>query len=66
MSHFTDHPTYRGQVLDAAKDPLALRDLYFEGTLDELPPWVDNRGRVRFVLDQQKEGTCTGFALAAG
>ena len=61
----SEHPTYRGQVLDAAKDPLDLRDLYYEGTLDELPPWVNNRGMVPFVLDQQKEGACTGFALAA-
>ena len=60
-----EHPSYRGQVLDAAKDPLDLRDLYYEGTLDELPPWVNNRGQVPFVLDQQKEGACTGFALAA-
>jgi len=61
----SEHPTYRGQVLDAAKDPLDLRDLYYEGTLDELPPWVNNRGMVPFVLNQQKEGACTGFALAA-
>ena len=60
-----DHPTYRGQVLDAAKDPLDLRDIYYEGNLEELPPWVNNRGKVPFVLDQQKEGACTGFALAA-
>ncbi len=60
-----DHPNYRGQVLDAAKDPLDLRDLYYEGSLNELKPWVDNRGKVPFIANQEKEGACTGFALAA-
>ena len=58
--------TYRGQVLDVTKDPLDLRDKYYEGSLIELPRWVDNRGKVPFILDQQKDGACTGFGLAAG
>lgn len=57
--------TYRGQGLDVAKDPLDLRDKYYEGSLIELPKWVDNRGKVPFILDQQKDGACTGFGLAA-
>lgn len=52
-------------VLDGNKDPLDLRDLMYEGSLVELPPWIDNRGKVPYVLDQGEEGACTGFALAA-
>jgi hypothetical protein len=50
---------------DATKDPLDLRDLMYEGSLIDLPHWVDNRGKVPFILDQGREGACTGFALAA-
>jgi hypothetical protein len=50
--------------LDVVKDPLDLRDLMYEGSLLELPKWIDNRGRVPFVLDQFKEGACTGLGLA--
>ncbi len=52
-------------ALVTQKDPLDLRDLMYEGSLIELPHWIDNRGRVPFVLDQGQEGACTGFALAA-
>ncbi len=50
---------------DVVKDPLDLRDLMYEGSLIELPPTLDNRGSVPQVLNQHKEGACTGFALAA-
>ena len=50
---------------DATKDPLDLRDLYYEGSLVELPRWMDNRGKVPFILNQGEEGACTGFGLAA-
>lgn len=53
------------QRFDAAKDPLDLRDLMYEGSLIELPKWIDNRGKVPFMLDQGLEGACTGFGLAA-
>jgi hypothetical protein len=56
---------FKGIELDATKDPLDLRDLMYEGSLIELPRWVDNRGKVPFVLDQGEEGACTGFGLAA-
>ena len=56
---------HKGKTLDVAKDPLDLRDLYYEGSLLDLPPWLDNRGKVPFVLDQGDEGACTGFGLAA-
>ncbi|TDJ74903.1 MAG: peptidase C1 [Planctomycetota bacterium] len=54
-----------GYELTATKDPLDLRDLMYEGSLIELPRWVDNRGKVPFVLDQGTEGSCTGYGLAA-
>ena len=47
------------------KDPLDLRDRMYEPSLTELPFQVDNRDDVPKVLDQGKEGACTGFALAA-
>lgn len=48
-----------------AKDPLDLRDLMYEANLRELPFQIDNRRRVSIILDQGKEGACTGFGLAA-
>ena len=59
MSHLTK------ENLDVVKDPLDLRDLKYEGSLIELPRWIDNRRKVPFVLDQGNEGACTGFGLAA-
>ena len=47
------------------KDPLDLRDLLYEGSLRELPFKIDNRRRVPVILDQGREGACTGFGLAA-
>jgi hypothetical protein len=47
------------------KDPLDLRDLKYEGSLRELPFKIDHRSRVPIILDQGKEGACTGFGLAA-
>ena len=49
---------------DTAKDPLDLRDLMYEGSLRELPYAVNNRGRVPVILNQGREGACTGFGLA--
>tara|TARA_R110002111_G_scaffold164386_3_gene230546 strand:- start:505 stop:2394 length:1890 start_codon:yes stop_codon:yes gene_type:complete len=50
---------------DVKKDPIDLRDKMYEGSLIELPPWVDNRSKIPFVLNQDNEGACTGFGLAA-
>lgn len=58
-------PIIKGITFDVAKDPLDLRDLYYEGSLKELPDWIDNRGKVPYILDQGSEGACTGFGLAA-
>ena len=56
-----DGKTYGGVV----KDPLDLRDLIYESGLFELPFKIDNRPHVPVVLDQGREGACTGFGLAA-
>ena len=53
------------QQFDVVKDPIDLRDVMYEGSLIELPKWLDNRGKVPFVLNQHAEGACTGFGLAA-
>ncbi|PCI09707.1 peptidase C1 [bacterium] len=53
------------RVYDTTKDSLDLRDLRYEGSLVELPYWVDNRGKVPLILNQGREGACTGFSLAA-
>lgn len=58
-------PGINDRVLNVVKDPIDLRDIYYEGGLVELPPWIDNRGSVPLVLDQGQEGACTGFGLAA-
>jgi hypothetical protein len=51
--------------MDAQKDPLDLRDVYYEPALGELPFAIDNRKTCGDVLDQGAEGACTGFGLAA-
>ena len=56
---------YKKVKFTVGKDPLDLRDLYYEGNLDELRPWVNNCGDIPFILDQGNEGACTGFGLAA-
>ncbi|MCP4326955.1 MAG: C1 family peptidase [Alphaproteobacteria bacterium] len=61
MSDDNQERVYEG----VTKDPLDLRDLMYEGSLSELPFEIDNRSRVPIVLDQGKEGACTGFGLAA-
>ncbi len=53
------------QTLDAFKDPLDLRDFVYQGSLMELPRWIDHRSRVPLLLDQNMTGACTGFGLAA-
>jgi len=58
--------TAKGRKLDVKKDPLDLRDVMYEPSLDELPASLDNRRLVpRPILDQGQEGACTGFGLAA-
>ncbi len=47
------------------KDPLDLRDLKYEPSLRELPFAIDNGDKVPLILNQGREGACTGFGLAA-
>lgn len=54
-----------GRRLDAAPDRIDLRDWFYEPTLAPLPETLVNCHRVPEVLDQGREGACTGFALAA-
>ena len=61
----TDEPP-RYSYATVHKDPLDLRDLTYEGSLDALPRRLDNRPNVpRPMLNQKTEGACTGFGLAA-
>jgi len=53
------------KCLQVRKDPIDLRDLYYEGSLLELPHSIDNRSKIPFIRDQGNEGSCTGFGLAA-
>src|SRR5687768_15238539 len=55
----------RGRRLDAQPDRVDLRDWPYRPRLVPLPDLLVNTDRVPFVLDQKKEGACTGFALAA-
>lgn len=54
----------KGRKLDALKDVPDIRDRIYEPTLAPLPPSVPVPGGLS-ILDQGKDGACTGFALAA-
>jgi hypothetical protein len=58
-----DHPL--GRKLDAAPDRIDIRDWFYQPTLEALPDKLVNCQRVPEILDQGKEGACTGFALGA-
>ena len=54
------------RILDVKKDPLDLRDVMYEPYLDEIPFAIAHPAlRSLTILDQGKEGACTGFGLAA-
>ncbi|MBL8471609.1 MAG: C1 family peptidase [Rhodocyclaceae bacterium] len=55
----------QAQVLDAVPDRIDLRDWMYQPTLSPLPVSLVNCGKVPEILDQGREGACTGFALAA-
>ena len=59
-------PTIAGskRVLNVRNDPPDIRDRYYEPALIQLADSIDNRDPA-LVLDQGREGACTGFALAA-
>jgi hypothetical protein len=50
---------------DAVPDRIDPRDWFYQPTLKPLPKRLVNCDRVPRILDQGKEGACTGFALAA-
>ena len=56
-----------GQRLDAFPDRIDLRDWYYQPSLISLPDVLVNCPLIKpsMVLDQGREGACTGFALAA-
>src|SRR5690349_17398059 len=56
---------HSSRTLDAQPDRIDLRDWLYQPTLSPLPTAVCHAGEVPFVLDQEREGACTGFALAA-
>ena len=56
-----------GQRLDAFPDRIDLRDWYYQPALISLPDSLVNCPLIKpsMVLDQGREGACTGFAMAA-
>ncbi|MGE3912079.1 MAG: C1 family peptidase, partial [Chloroflexota bacterium] len=54
-----------GRTLDAVPDRVDTRDFLYQPRLSLLPDELINCGRVPLILDQGREGACTGFALAA-
>jgi hypothetical protein len=55
------------RLLDARRDTLDFRDLMYEATLVEVPAYrtLDDYRRAEVpILDQGREGACTGFGLA--
>ncbi len=51
--------------LDAVPDRIDIRDWFYQPLLSPLPDQVVNIDLVPEILDQGREGACTGFALAA-
>ena len=51
--------------LDAFPDRIDIRDWPYQPTLAGLPDSLVNCDKVPVILDQGKEGACTGFALSA-
>jgi hypothetical protein len=53
-----------GRRLDAVPDRIDIRDWFYQPRLNYLPDQVVNCDRVPHILDQGREGACTGYALA--
>ena len=51
--------------LDAVPDRVDIRDWIYQPNLSPLPDQIVNCQLVPVILDQGREGACTGFALAA-
>ncbi len=54
-----------GRNLDALPDRIDIRDWFYQPSLSPLPDRVVSCDMVPKILDQGREGACTGFALAA-
>ncbi|WP_333969941.1 C1 family peptidase [Alteromonas mediterranea] len=52
------------KTLNVSADYPDLRDRYYQPNLTPLKPFIDPPGNL-VILDQGKDGACTGFALAA-
>lgn len=59
-----DERLHKGRI-EALLDPPDIRDRYYEPALLPLPASLDPRRRPLAILDQGREGACTGFGLAA-
>lgn len=55
----------RKASLNALPDSIDIRDWVYQPSLAPVPPVLVNCHRVPEILDQGREGACTGFALAA-
>ncbi len=66
-ARMTSPPAWRTRKakLDAMPDSIDLHDWVYQPTLLPVPPVLVNCHRVPEILDQGREGACTGFALAA-
>ena len=53
------------RTFDAFPDRIDIRDWFYQPRLAPLPDRIVNTDRVPFILDQGRDGACTGFALAA-
>jgi hypothetical protein len=56
--------TGKQRLLNVVKDSPDLRDRWYEPSLVQLKPRIDN-SRYAVIRDQGEEGACTGFGLAA-
>jgi hypothetical protein len=55
----------KDKTFDAFPDRIDLRDWFYQPRLSALPDQIVNCDLVPGILDQGREGACTGFALAA-
>jgi hypothetical protein len=59
-----EQPRPPGRTFDAMPDRIDSRDWFYQPSLRSLPDVVVNCDLVHKVLDQGREGACTGYALA--
>lgn len=64
MAESTVMAAGKNRVLNVRPDAPDLRDRYYEPTLNTLARELDHSNPA-MVLDQEHEGACTGFGLAA-